>query len=159
MFYDALGSLLGQAGDAIERAGERTESDARGQREARQIGLLLRRTYAIWPRLFETLVTETGILVRGLEEVNIELDRRGLETNRVPPESDPLAYYRSIGLALDATIARLGERPAEDWSEAALASLRRSLAESAEVQGRLVDEMLKPTRESTARRAPATSVG
>lgn len=142
MFYDALGSLLGQAGDALEQRGEMQPDDLRTQRETRQIGVLLRRTRGVWPRLFETLLAETALLREGLEAANADLERHDFETSPAPAEADPLSDHRAVLRALDSTIDRLGELPPEAWSETALTRLRRCLAEAADVQGRLVDEML-----------------
>lgn len=143
MFYDALGSLLGQAGAAIDASYRiAAPADGRTQRESRQIALLLRRTRAIWPSLFATLARETEILRRGLEEANSVLTAHGGAACSVDADDDPLLDYRRIGLALDSVVERLAAQADQAWAANALVALRRRLAEAAEVQGRLVDQML-----------------
>ncbi len=143
MFYDALGSLLGQAGAAmVSSNADALPADDRTQRESRQIALLLRRTRAIWPRLFASLALETEILRRGLEEANAVLTARGLAACSAEADDDPLLAYRRIGRALDSVVERLADQADQAWAAHALVALRRRLAEAAEVQGRLVDRML-----------------
>lgn len=143
MFYEALGSLLGQAGAAIDASvGDAASVDGRTQRESRQIALLLRRTRAIWPRLFATLAQETEILRRGLEEANSVLTARGGAASTVEADDDPLLDYRRIGLALDSVVGRLADQADQAWAAEALVALRRRFSEAAELQGRLVDQML-----------------
>ena len=142
MFYEALASLLGKAGDAIQAGLDDGPGDARSRRQMRQIALLLRRTHAIWPALFGTLIQDTQILRRGLDQSNEILSSHGLDTSQVEHDGDPLALYRELERALDRTVERLAERATEVWAARALSSLRRCLAQSAEVQGKLVDEML-----------------
>ena len=143
MFYDALGSLLGQAGAAMDSpSGDAMPADGRTQRESRQIALLLRRTRAIWPSLFASLARETEILRLGLEEANALLTARGLAACRADADADPLLTYRRISRALDHAVERLATLADQDWAAQALVELRRRLAEAEEIQGRLVDQML-----------------
>ena len=143
MFYEALGSLLGQAGSALDSSsGDAMPADGRTQRESRQIALLLRRTRAIWPRLFASLARETSILRQGLDEANSVLTSRGLAPCSAEADDDPLLTYRRMGRALDRAVERLASLADQDWAADALVALRRRLAEAEAVQGRLVDQML-----------------
>ena len=145
MFYQALGDLIGQAGDAIAAADARASEsagDARDARESRQIGLLLRRARGVWPLLFETLQAETRVLEVALAELDDAFDAHGEERVERGGELDPLARYRDLERSLDRALVRLCEREGEAWAKAARAALRARLAEAAEVQGRLTDAML-----------------
>jgi len=140
MIYEALGSMLGQAGDAVQTRQESGLDDARSQRDIRQLALLLRRTRAIWPDLFSTLAAETEALERGLELANERLGAQDLERIVLPRETDPLARYRHVNRALEEAIVRLGT--CAETANAALREIRAHLAEAAEIQGRLIDHML-----------------
>ncbi|MBW2423757.1 MAG: hypothetical protein JRG86_05890 [Deltaproteobacteria bacterium] len=140
MFYDALGSMLGQAGEALSRQNEASPDDARAQRDRRQLALLLRRTRAIWPELFSTLGGEIEVLEGALELANARLAELGLEPLALSERTDPLARYRETNRALDRAIRKL--TTTSKGSEAALCAIRARLAEAAEIQGRLIDQML-----------------
>lgn len=142
MFYEALGALLGQAGSVMTRPDFGRAPDERSAREVRQIGLLLLRVQAVWPALTRTLLAEVQVLRRGLDEANVRLLAHGLEPVAVEDAGDPYSLHRDLERAIDLAIQRLADRVDEGWPQPALAALRRSLAESAELQGRLVDEML-----------------
>ena len=142
MFYEALGTLLGQAAGAFANA-PAGGGDARSQREIRNVSTLLRRTGAIWPRLFRTLGEETSILEATFEEVSAVAREHGIDV--APPSedrADPLARYAALQRSLDELTARLHATPDEAWASDALRRLRRGLTDAAEAQGRLVDEML-----------------
>lgn len=142
MFYETLGELLGQAGMAIAQPGFADPDDARAEREARQIALLLLRVQAIWPALLPSLMAENGVLRRGLDAANASLHERGLETVSVTEVEDPFALHRDLERGLDRLVDRLAARADQDWASESLAALRVQLVAAAEIQGRLVDEML-----------------
>ena len=56
--------------------------------------------------------------------------------------TDPLARYRGLLRELDEIVILLHEHSRQPWAQDALRALRRGLADAADVQGRLVDEML-----------------
>ena len=164
MFYDALGSLVGQAGLALGERDERGAQDARDERELRQIGLLLRRARGVWPLLFETLDAESRILECALDELDRAFEAQGLPPVDRSEQTAPLDRYRDLELAIDRafqqslerasdrefeiTVAidraleRLLERANEEWSTTARRALRARLAEAAQIQGQLTDAML-----------------
>ena len=53
-----------------------------------------------------------------------------------------LARYRGLLRELDEIVILLHEHSRQPWAQDALRALRRGLADAADVQGRLVDEML-----------------
>jgi hypothetical protein len=64
--------------------------------------------------------------------------------------ADPLARYRGLLWALDELVILLHEHGQTPWAQEALRALRRGLADAAEVQGRLVDDMLAARAAPTA---------
>jgi len=142
MFYDALGSLVGQAGLALGERDERGAQDARDERELRQIGLLLRRARGVWPLLFETLDAESRILECALDELDRAFEAQGLPPVDRSEQTAPLDRYRDLELAIDRALERLLERANEEWSTTARRALRARLAEAAQIQGQLTDAML-----------------
>ncbi|GEM_PF-4409811 len=142
MFYDALGSLVGQAGLALGERDARGSQDARDARELRQIGLLLRRARGVWPLLFETLDAESRVLEGTLDELDRAFEAQGLRPVDRSAETAPLDRYRDLERAIDRALERLLERADEEWSTTARRALRARLAEAAQVQGRLTDAML-----------------
>ena len=142
MFYDALGSLVGQAGLALGERDERGSQDARDERELRQIGLLLRRARGVWPLLFETLDAESRILECALDELDRAFEAQGLPPVDRSEQTAPLDRYRDLELAIDRALERLLERANEEWSTTARRALRARLAEAAQIQGQLTDAML-----------------
>jgi len=145
VFYELIGRLLVQAAASLaaDRPGEL--DDERWQRERRRITALLRRMGAIWPQLFRALREESSILEETLRRA-IEVGRaRGLreaDSSALPESEDPLAHYRALHCSLDEWVVVLREHDQEAWAQDALVALRAGLGDAAEVQGRLVDEML-----------------
>lgn len=142
MFYDALGSLVGQAGLALGERDERGSQDARDERELRQIGLLLRRARGVWPLLFETLDAESRVLESALDELDRAFEAQGLPPVDRSEQTAPLDRYRDLERAIDRALERLLERANEEWSMTARRVLRARLAEAAQIQGQLTDAML-----------------
>ena len=145
MFYELIGTLLGQAAVSLASDPPDRLGDERVQRERRQITALLRRIGAIWPDLFRALEEECSILEKTLRDIAEAARRSGLaasESAALGAGAEPLARYRALHCELDEWVIRLHERDQEPWAVEALRVLRRGLADAAEVQGRLVDGML-----------------
>ena len=145
MFYELIGTLLGQAAVSLASDSPDRLGDERAQRERRQITALLRRIGAIWPDLFRALEEECSILEKTLRDTAEAARRSGLaasESAALSAGAEPLARYRALHCELDEWVIRLHERDHEPWAGEALRALRRGLADAAEVQGRLVDGML-----------------
>ena len=142
MFYDALGSLVGQAGLALGERDERGSQDARDERELRQIGLLLRRARGVWPLLFETLDAESRILEGALDELDRAFEAQGLPPVDRSEQTAPLDRYRDLERAIDRALERLLEHANEEWSTTVRRALRARLAEAAQIQSQLTDAML-----------------
>lgn len=144
MFYESIGELLGQAAAALADDSE-GPMDARDQRARRQVTTFVRRAALIWPKLFQSLAEETAILETSLRRAIEDARAHGLDPADERAErasTDPLTRYRELLCVLDEWVIRLHAHSSETWAEEALRSLRRGLADAAEVQGRLVDEML-----------------
>lgn len=142
MFYETLGRLLAQASEELSVA-MASAGDPRRERELRQIATLLRRTAAIWPRLFETLECECGLLEAAWSEVCTAFEANGVaRPASVDPASktDRLAHHSALEKALDDAVRVLGETEAP-WAHAAARGLRSRLAEVEAVRGELVDAM------------------
>jgi len=145
VFYESIGALLGQAAEALAADDPGRPLDERGQRERRQIIALLRRIGVIWPKLFRALDEESAIL-----DATLRSAAEAARAHRLVPAdeaasagiADPLARYRRLLCELDELVILLHEHGGEPWAQDALRSLRRGLADAAEVQGRLVDDML-----------------
>ena len=145
MFYEAIGAQLARAAEALAADDPRRPLDERGQRERRQTIKLLRRIGAIWPTLFRTLDEESAILEATLRSAAKAARAHRLDVTDESASADiadPLVRYRGLLSALDELVILLHEHGEEAWAQAALRSLRRGLADAAEVQGRLVDDML-----------------
>lgn len=160
MFYESIGAQLGRAAESLAADDPNQPIDERGQRERRQTIKLLRRIGAIWPQLFQALDEESAILEATLRSATEAARANALalqnnkhedkdedkhedkETDTSAGNADPLARYRGLLLELDGLVIRLHERGHEPWAQDALRSLRRGLSDAAQVQGRLVDEML-----------------
>ena len=156
MFYESIGAQLGRAAESLAADDPNQPIDERGQRERRQTIKLLRRIGAIWPQLFQALDEESAILEATLRSAteaaranDLALQNNRHEDKHEDKETDtsagnanPLARYRGLLLELDGLVIRLHERGHEPWAQDALRSLRRGLSDAAQVQGRLVDEML-----------------
>ena len=145
MFYESIGALLGQAGESLAADDPRLPVDERAQRERRQTTKLLRRIGAIWPQLFRALDEESAILEATLHTAAEALRAHrlaGTDGRASTGEADPLVRYRRLLCELDELVIQLHEHSQETWAQDALRSLRRGLADAAEVQGRLVDDML-----------------
>ncbi len=140
MFYESIGALLGRAAEAVAADDPSRLVDERGQRERRGTIKLLRRIGVIWPKLFQTLEEESAILEATLRSA-VDAARRA-PTDEVAVSADPLDRYRQLLYHLDELVIVLHEHGQEPWAQDALRSLRRGLADAAEVQGRLVDDML-----------------
>lgn len=145
MFYEAIGTQLGRAAESLAADDPSLPIDERGQRERRQTIKLLRRIGSIWPQLFQALDEESAILEATLRSacktarsnhLILQEDAESVETR------DPLARYRGLLRELDGLVIRLHERGHEPWAQDALRKLRRGLSDAAQVQGRLVDDML-----------------
>ena len=156
MFYESIGAQLGRAAESLAADDPNQPIDERGQRERRQTIKLLRRIGAIWPQLFQALDEESAILEATLRSATEAARANDLalqnnrhedkhedqETDTSASNADPLTRYRGLLLELDGLVIRLHERGHEPWAQDALRSLRRGLSDAAQVQGRLVDEML-----------------
>ena len=145
MFYESVGVLLGGAAEALAADDPNRPVDERGQRERRQITVLLRRIGVIWPKLFQALDEESAILESTLRSTAETARAHQLAAADGPTSAgitDPLVRYRQLLFDLDQWVILLHEHGQEPWVQAALRSLRRGLADAAEVQGRLVDDML-----------------
>ena len=143
LFYETIGPLLGRAADALEGADLPAPPDERRQRELRQIRTLLRRIRAIWPDMFHALAEETAILEATLRAAISQANAHGLDPEGEGAAAGPLDRYRGLLGALDAMVILLQEHAEEVWAQDAMRSIRRGLADAAEVQGRLVDDMLR----------------
>ncbi len=152
MFYESIGAQLGRAAEALTADDTSRALDERGQRERRQITTLLRRIGVIWPKLFRALDEESEIL-----EATRHSAAEAARAHRLMPDLpaqdatdqpasagnvDPLLRYRRLQCELDELVILLHEHGQEPWAQQAIGRLRRGLADAAEVQGRLVDEML-----------------
>jgi hypothetical protein len=149
VFYESIGAQLGRAAEALTADDPARPVDERGQRERRQIISLLRRIAVIWPELFRSLEEESTILAATRNSAAEVVRAHGLDSAGEPasaPLADPLARYRQLHCELDALVILLHEQGPEAWAQDALRSLRRGLADAAEVQGRLVDDMLAARR-------------
>ncbi len=152
MFYESIGTQLGRAAEALTADDPSRALDERGQRERRQITTLLRRIGVIWPKLFRALDEESEILEATRRSAAETARAHGLIPDLAadaaadqPPSaglSDPLMRYRRLQCELDELVILLHEHGTEPWAQDAIGCLRRGLADAAEVQGRLVDEML-----------------
>jgi hypothetical protein len=145
MFYEAIGAQLGRAAEALAADDPNQPLDARAQQERRQTIKLLRRIGAIWPALFRALDEESAILEATLRNASEAVRAQKLTTGDESPSagsSDPLARYRMLLCEIDELVILLHRHSQEPWAETALRSLRRGLADAADVQGRLVDDML-----------------
>ena len=145
LFYETIGSLVSGAGERLVRSDLAGQRDERGQREFRQITTLLRRVGVIWPQLFAALAEESAILeetLRSAASAARDHELTPKDADAVAEVADPLARYSRLLSALDAMVVLLYEHHDEPWAQDALRSLRRGLADAAEVQGRLVDAML-----------------
>ena len=152
MFYESIGAQLVRAAEALTADDPSRALDERGQRERRQITTLLRRVGVIWPKLFRALDEESEIL-EATRRAAAEAVRAHRPIPDLPGEAaaeepasagiaDPLQRYRRLQCELDELVILLHEHGREPWAQDAIGRLRRGLADAAEVQGRLVDEML-----------------
>ena len=145
MFYESIGAQLGRAAEALAADDPRRPVDERSQRERRRTIKMLQRIGVIWPQLFGALAEESAIL-----EATVRSTAEAARAHRLAPAderanagiTDPLVRYRRLHYELDELVILLHEHGEEPWAQDALRSLRRGLAEAAEVQGRLVDHML-----------------
>ncbi len=143
MFYESIGASLGRVAETLEADDPRRTVDERGQRERRATVKLLRRIGVIWPSLFQALDKETEILEATLRSTAEALrPHRPVAADEPVLSAEPLARYRELLYELDQLVILLHEHSDEPWAQAALRSVRRGLADAAEVQGRLVDDML-----------------
>jgi hypothetical protein len=146
LFYEMIGVLLGRASEALTAGDLASRQDERSQRELRQITTLLRRISVIWPQLFLALAEESAILeatLRTAVSTARAYQLAATDEGAVTGVADPLIRYRRLLSGLDAMVILLYEHADEPWARAALRSLRRGLAAAADVQGRLVEAMLK----------------
>jgi hypothetical protein len=144
LIYEAIGSLLSHAGEALAtRHSGNGHKDVRSDREFRQIATLLSRIGAIWPNLFNDLQREIRAFEETLASVRTQCAANGVEL----PEStissaDPLVRYREALLDMDRALQTLQEHNGEPWREVAVRRLREGLADAAEIQGELIDQAL-----------------
>lgn len=142
MFYETLGRLLTQASEDLEVA-THSADDPRRERQLRQIATLLRRTGAIWPRLFDAVECECGLLETAWSEVCAAFEANGVAlpaTFDPTSKTDRLAHHTALEKALDDVVRALGETEAP-WARAAAGELRNRLAEVEAFRGELVDAM------------------
>ncbi len=145
MFYESIGTQLGRVAEALAADDPGRLVDERGQRERRATIKLLRRIGLIWPKLFGALDEESAIL-----EATVQTAAEAARAHRLTLADerasarivDPLVRYRRLHYELDELVILLHEHDGEPWALDALHSLRRGLADAADVQGRLVDDML-----------------
>ncbi len=143
MFYESIGASLGRVAETLEADDPSRPVDERGQRERRRTVKLLRRIGVIWPKLFQTLEEESAIL-----EATLRTAAEAAQAHRLAPadegavSADPLDRYPRLLYQLDEVVIVLHEHGQEQWAQDALRSVRRGLSDAAEVQGRLVDDML-----------------
>ena len=136
MFYEILGHLLAHAGGGLPEVAAAAGDDEFAQKQVRRVALLMQRVGGAWPAAFGGVLRESEILRRALAEARESLIENDcpvpaeLEGDRI---DDPLAEYRRLMNALDTAVIALHAQPGE-WPRAALASVRRALAEAAEVQ-------------------------
>ena len=148
MFYEVLGHLLALAGGGLPETASAAAGDEFAQKQVRRIALLMRRVGAAWPALFGGVRRESEILRATLAAAREALAARGCP---VAPElegsglDDPLAEYRRLMNALDAAVTALHAQPGE-WPRAALAQVRRGLADAAEVQRQVLEGALDDAR-------------
>ena len=93
MFCETLGRLLVQASEELVGA-THSADDPRRQREVRQIATLLRRTGVIWPRLFETLECECGLLEAACGEVCAAFQANGMARPACPDPATGTPAWR-----------------------------------------------------------------
>ena len=145
MFYELIGRLLAQASVALTSDEVGVAVDERAQRERRQITALLRRVAAIWPELFSALQEECRILEKTACDVAEAAAAHGLapaKSRSVPGVAEPLLRYTELQCELDEWVILLRTHDGQAWAQEALRTLREGLGDAAEVQGRLVDQML-----------------
>ncbi len=144
MFYEAIGALFTNAGEALStRHGGDRPRDVRDQREFRQITSLLNRIGAIWPDLFASLDEEIGVLESARTDVLGIYAAAGITAPPIDaPNPDPLRRYRQVLADLDGIVEYSHSRASEPWAAQTISRVRRGLAESADIQGRLVDRAL-----------------
>ena len=145
MFYELIGRLLAQASVALASDEVGVAVDERAQRERRQITALLRRVAAIWPELFSALHEECRILEKTAGDVAEAAAAHGLSPAKprsAPEVAEPLLRYRELQCELDEWVILLRTHDGQAWAQEALRTLREGLGDAAEVQGRLVDQML-----------------
>ena len=150
MFYESIGAQLSRAAEALEADDPGRPVDERGQRQRRATVRLLRRIGVIWPSLFRALDEECAILEATRRSVAEAAqaqhlargERASADTAESAEGADPLVRYRRLHYELDALVILLHEHGQEPWAQDTLRSLRRGLADAAEVQGRVVDDML-----------------
>ena len=144
MFYELVGKLLENSGEALTRPTPEVPMDAeREQRQFRQIALLMRRVGAILPDMFSTLDRETEVLNSTLDSLVQGIREAGLDWEiPVTWPQDPLQRYRVLNFELERTVVLLHRYEEEAWANDALCILRHGVLEAAEIQGELVDRML-----------------
>ncbi len=149
MFYESIGAQLSPAAETLEADDPSRPLDERGQRQRRSAIKLLRRIGVVWPSLFRALDEECAILEATRRSAAEAARAQNLtpKSERASPDGasekdDPFPRYRRLHFELDALVILLYEHAHEPWAQAALRSLRRGLADAAEVQGRVVDDML-----------------
>jgi hypothetical protein len=143
--YDEPQLLLQRAADVVSRhADGQSLADTRG--ELADVARVLRRIASMWPAMFATLAKENRVLSDALETVRAAAAAAGcrgpapLSDTNVSGASgvDPVVHYQETLLAMDAWVRYL-HGIGQPWSVNALATIRRAIAASAEIQGVMVD--------------------
>ena len=120
MFYEAIGALFQNAGEALatRHSGEKPR-DVRDQREFRQITSLLNRIGAIWPDLFASLDQEVDVLETTLDDVATIYAAAGIPGPAISArEIDPLKRYRRVLADLDVVVEFTHARAEQPWAKA-----------------------------------------
>jgi hypothetical protein len=144
MFYEAIGALFQNAGEALStNHGGDKPRDVRDQREFRQITSLLKRIGAIWPDLFASLDQEIAVYEATLADVAVVYANAGLPAPHIStPDSDPLKRYRQVLSDLDLIVEHSHASSELPWASATITRVRSGLIEASDIQGRLVDHAL-----------------
>jgi hypothetical protein len=140
MFYEGIGKLVAESAALLAVGHE--GGDAKAQRAQRGVTTLLRRLGAVWPGLFCTLRDETAVLEATLAAARKAASAQGVDVESEAEVSDPVGHYGALQRELDHFVEAFHAAGDPEWAQSALRGMRRGFAEAAEVQGRLVDEML-----------------
>jgi len=140
MFYEGIGKLLAETA-TILAAGE-VAADEKARRAQRGLTTLLRRVGAAWRGIFSALREETAVFEATLERARAAALQQGLAVPAEPAVRDPVAHYGALQRELQAYIVLFHAEGGSDAATAALRDIRRGMAEAAEIQGVVVEQML-----------------